>query len=209
MERHSKESGYDLVLDVRRLILLFALLIVVCGGFFLLGFIEGKRQVVQTSFREPATASAPTVLPEPPRTDASRAAEAPAKTLEDATRTQLNWYETVSDTAKSRATEKNTPAAPAPTVRPAGSKPQAPALAPKPSAGVTYSCQVGAFSQRKEAEAKLSTVKRLGHIAFIEATQSKKGYFLLKVGRFKTRAEAAEMQLRLKKDGIASFIKTN
>ncbi len=210
MERHSTQSGYDLVLDIRRLIIGFVILIVVCGAFFLLGFIEGKRQAVRASLSEPGT-SVPAVLPEPPKTDKSpaSAASGPGKTTEDKPQAQLDWYDTVSETSKTRTSAEKTPAAASPTVRSASKQPRASALSPKPSTRVTYSCQVGAFSQRKEAEIKLSSVKALGYSPFIEEPQSSKGYFLLKVGRFNTRAEAAEMQLRLKKDGIASFIKTS
>ncbi len=209
MERHSTQSGYDLVLDIRRLIIGFAILILVCGIFFLLGFVEGKRQAVQSSLREPGT-PAPTVLPEPPKEVQAPASSASAagKAADEKARTQLDWYDAVSETPKSRANGPKTPAAAAAAVR-SSPKPQASSVAPKSPTRSTYSCQVGAFSQRKEAEAKLSSVKARGYSPFIEAPQTSKGYYLLKVGRFNTRAEAAEMQLRLKKDGIASFIKTN
>ncbi len=209
MERHSTQSGYDLVLDIRRLIIGFAVLILVCGIFFLLGFVEGKRQAVQSSLRE-AGIPAPTVLPEPPKADLAAASPASGarKTTEDKAGAQLDWYDAVSETPKSKASEQKAPTAGTPAVR-SSPKPLAPSLAPKTSKRVTYSCQVGAFSQQKEAEAKLSSVKARGYSPFIEAPRSPKEYFLLKVGRFNTRAEAAEMQLRLKRDGIASFIKTN
>ena len=47
MDDQSAEPGFEFVLDNRKLIVVFLLLISFCGGFFVLGFMEGKRQGMQ------------------------------------------------------------------------------------------------------------------------------------------------------------------
>jgi len=44
MTDNEVESGFELVLDNRRLIATFAVFIVICGSFFVLGYSTGKRQ---------------------------------------------------------------------------------------------------------------------------------------------------------------------
>jgi cell division protein FtsN len=87
------------------------------------------------------------------------------------------------------------------------------ASASKPRAGaasnVTYSVQVGAFRQRREAEAKATALRERNYEYVIEPTEGAEPLFLLKVGRYESRAEAVAMGLRLKRDGFSTFIKTN
>ena len=52
MERYPAQPGYELVLDARRLIIACVLVIFVCGVFFVLGFVEGKRQILEASMTE-------------------------------------------------------------------------------------------------------------------------------------------------------------
>ena len=44
MIENETESGFELVLDNRRLIGAFVVFIVICGCFFVLGYATGKRQ---------------------------------------------------------------------------------------------------------------------------------------------------------------------
>ena len=211
MERNATQSGYELVLDARRLIVGFALLIFVCGAFFILGFVEGKRQAVQASLAQPG-APTPTVLPEPPKTDRGPASVAgvPGKAADRTSPDQLDWYDRVSEKRADQTALQQPPAAAA--ARPPGTvepKTKVTVAAPKAVPKALYSCQVGAFRLRKEAEAKAAALKSRGYDSFIEPPQTAGSYFLLKVGQFETHTEAAAMQLRLRKDGIATFIKTN
>jgi cell division protein FtsN len=57
-------------------------------------------------------------------------------------------------------------------------------------------------------EVKAQLLRSKGFDCRIEVPQSSEDLYLLKVGQFKSRAEAVEVQLRLKKNGIGSFIKT-
>ena len=216
MERHSSQAGYELVMDVRRLIIGFALLIVICGVFFILGFVEGKRQAVQTSLVQSGTPAA-TVLPEPPRAASTAPSQAPAppKAVPRTEPDQLDWYDKVQEEATDQTSRRQAPAEAASrnrteeAPRPAEPAPKPRAVGSKPVPKVIYSCQVGAFRQQKEAMGASASLKSRGYDPFIEAPQAGKGLLLLKVGRFDTRTEAAAMQLRLRKDGFSAFVTTN
>ena len=91
------DSGIEVVLDNRKLIVAFAVLISICGGFFVLGFIEGKRQGYQAGMQTAAETAAPVVsdsasMPAAQTADSasdSKIAEAEAE------KQPLNWYENI------------------------------------------------------------------------------------------------------------------
>ena len=206
MVDNSSDPGYELVLDNRRLIVAFIVLILICGCFFVVGFVEGKRQGYQAGSMT-ATESAARQIPEMPEEVASGAVPSESEATEvrkDEEKPQLNWYKKVRQE---------------PTSGTAGLAPEPPPAPPKetikraevpPPATVSgYTVQVGAFRQRQQAEVKEKELRSKGFDCRIEVPQSSEDLYLLKVGRFKSRADAAAMQLRLKKSGFNSFIKTN
>ena len=85
-------------------------------------------------------------------------------------------------------------------------KPQPPEARTGP---VTYAVQVGAFRNQSEPEVKARALRARGFDCRIDFPQSAGQLYLVKVGKFNARAEAVAMQLRLKKSGFTSFIKTN
>lgn len=196
MMSNDAESKRELVLDNRKLILVFAVFIAICGCFFVVGFVEGKRQ----GFQEKAlAASESTTVPAKPVEEPSPDVEPPP----------LDWYKSV------RGNENTMPAPvlePEPVAPVSETKPPAEVKkkSAAPAAGsVTYSVQVGAFRQLREVENKAKLLRSKGFECRTEEPQSPNDLYLLKVGMFKTRAEAVAMQLRLKKSGFPSFIKTN
>jgi len=212
MANNEAESGLELVLDNRKLIIAFTLLIAICGCFFVVGFIEGKRQGFQDG-NQTATETAPRPVAE----SAAPASEKPAKeeskpALQEAANQPLDWYKNVNG----KEAQPATIASPAePVVAEKKTSPQAPPSraekhkASASSEAVVYSVQVGAFKQKHEMEVKAKILKEKGFECRTESPAEPGQYFLLKVGRFKTRAEATAMQLRLKREGITSFIKSN
>jgi len=229
MEHSPHDAGAQFVLDNRKLIVGFALLIVLCGTFFVIGFMEGKRQGIQRAKEQspvnaaaPSQGSLPAAMPE-------GSVGASTKGLEEkSVREQLEWYKSVnkreespsatpSRSAKaaeppSRTEDDEGGSAPGKAKR--GSSVAKTQVAPKPrpaasSSMVTYSVQVGAFRQRHEAEAKAAALRDRNYAYVIEPTGGTEPLFLLKVGRYESRAEAVATQLRLKKDGFSTFIKTN
>jgi cell division protein FtsN len=229
MAEREADSGIELVLDNRKFIIAFVVLIAICGCFFVLGFIEGKRQGLQEG-AQAAVVSPPVTSPDESQTTAAKpvdsgASATPAK--EDAGEQQLSWYknanrrdgepEVTPKTSESGPAKKA--AAPAPVSKPAvesagksaGVATARPAPQEKPAVAgpVTYSVQVGAFRVRREAENKAKALKAKGFDCRIEVPRSPDALYLLKVGKFSSRAEAVSMQLSLKKSGFNSFIKTN
>ena len=223
MVERNAESGHELVLDNWKLVIAFAVLIAVCGTFFVLGFIAGKRQGYQEG-AQTAAESIDTTAPaevQAPKQAAGGGAAIPA---DEKPQDQQLWYKNVNrgegepevlpeNTGDAAANVKD--AAPA-----AGAAKETKSMVPKPAAPkagkpkaqagpVTYSVQVGAFRVRREAEAKAKTLQGQGYESRIEVPQSPDGLYLLKVGTFTSRADAVAMQLRLKKSGFYSFVKTN
>ncbi len=212
MDNHSGDSGPQLVLDNRKLVIAFALLIVICGSFFVIGFMEGKRQGVQR-----ASQSLPVTPAQGVDADAMQTAARPATSLpapkevgEKAIRESLDWYSSVNkrgnEPVKGLAAPKTPGSAPAPASGAAESRAKAPGV--EPAARVTYAVQVGAFRQRKEAEIKAALLKARKYQYVIEPSGGADQLFLLKVGKFSSRADAVAMQNRLRKDGFKTFIKT-
>jgi cell division protein FtsN len=214
MVDYSSDPGYELVLDNRRLIIAFVVLILICGCFFVVGFVEGKRQGYQAGSQTAAESSADQFPDTPKETEAIEAAGANPETppvKEDAERQQLSWYKNVSGQEQKREiTRPTAEPPPAPQKEPTKSAAVSPAsTVPATAAASGYTVQVGAFRQRQQVEAKAKELRSKGYDCRIEVPQSSEDLYLLKVGRFKSRAEAAAMQLQLKKSGFSSFIKTN
>ncbi len=211
MDNQNSESGIELVLDNPKLVLLFALFIAICGGFFVLGFIEGKRQGLQ----EGSLASAG---------GASQATYDGGGTSQSSDSALLNQM--VAEAQQDLVGDKDGPAGetePAEAIKESrppedartSSSPTEPTgkLESKEdsvfSAPTAYSVQVGAFRQREDAEKQARLIRSKGYDCRIEPPGPPQQLYLLKVGRFKTRAEAVAMQLRLKQSGFATFIKTD
>jgi cell division protein FtsN len=220
MVDHDAESGRELVLDNRKLIIAFVVLIAICGCFFVVGFIEGKRQGFQEgnqTVAETAHKANPALIqaqaPKLAKADGG-APVAGAAAKEGSVEQQLNWQRVVTtgetqDTSLAakgvkepvKETEKK-PAAESD----GKTKPQANDTHSEP---VTYSVQIGAFRVRHEAESKAKMLRAKGYECRVEEPQSPEDLYLLKVGKYKSRAEAAAMQIRLKKSEPKSYVKTN
>jgi cell division protein FtsN len=242
MVEREVESGRELVLDNRKLLVIFLVFFAICGVFFVWGFREGKRQGIQQGEQIAAetarkVSSADTQAPATkPLADASAI---PPK--ENAGEQQLNWMENVkrkegapeiahqttaggtvgavkdsvltTKTEKAPIKEQKVEPVAEPTKKPiaetiAAPKPQKTADV-LPSSSIIYSVQVGAFRVKKEVESKAKALRAQKYDCRIEEPQSPEGLYLLKVGNYKTRAEATVMMNRLKKSGIKSIIKTN
>jgi cell division protein FtsN len=225
MNQTGADSGNEFVLDNRKLIITFLVLVFVCGAFFVIGFMEGKRQAVPTRVeRNPSDSIAGTGAEArgPDTKAAGRPTE--SKPIEDQSgRAQLDWYRNTqgkesgtqkpSEAAKAAKTVKSKPIPPA--KKPAVSQPQVTKQTPiteagsmVPAANVTYTVQVGAFKQRQEADIRAAALKAKGYVCVIDFKPIEQLY-LVKVGKFDTRADAKAVQLQLSKNGFSSFIKVN
>jgi len=202
MDNRSSDSNLEFVLDNRGLIVTFALLILICGVFFVLGFMEGKRQ----------GAAAAKISAEVKSSDLERSPgeiPAPKSTANPGLQTskeQLDWYSSVNK----RGQESARLEPPKTAASPAHSQPDTRKVAMTASSRATYTVQVGAFRKREDAEKKAEMLKAKGYEFVIEApVEPGQPLYLLKVGKCNARAEAVAIALRLQKDGFSTFIKTN
>jgi cell division protein FtsN len=224
MDRQPVEPGFEFVLDNRKLIVIFALLMAVCAGFFVFGFVEGKRQAVQSEVQKapaaPSAVESPTT-PAPASAEGNKVPSNPAPAVaEPPIRDQLEWYKNVKDrpesaakrkepAARAKAAKKDEPASTTGTARPETktSLPADSSVGVSPASKATYSVQVAAYSQRRDAEAQAVKLKSKGYEFTIEPSGTQKNPYQVKVGRFDSRAEAEAMERRLKRDGFATLIK--
>ena len=105
------------------------------------------------------------------------------------------------------AKEAKVEAAPAKAVKkPAVAKP------PKRKGPRMYSVQIGAFKNRKDAEAVQQKFKGKGYSAYLLRTKTKdrKTVYKVRIGKFKKKKDAELLALKLKKiEGTAAFITRN
>jgi cell division protein FtsN len=221
MEQRSADPGAELVLDNRKLILGFVLLVAMCGACFVIGFMEGKRQAVQAKIESIApmpaaagsgTASSTPASPPPAASVTTNAAK------DKNARDQLDWYKNVQRGESGVPKTPPKPEAVSPTQAPeqkdANSAPPKNTALPGPEPAVpagkvTYSVQVGAFRQLKEAETAAAGVRGKGFECAIESPSTTNTFYLVKVGPFKTRADAVAMKNKLSKAGFSCYIKFN
>ncbi len=221
MASHDAESGFELVLDNRKLMVVFAVLIAFCGCFFLVGYHLGKGQKSQEEAQNPAFNVQQKMNPEPSQAQASMpSTQRPAGATEEtkpaeeaASDQRLDWYRNVS--RPESAPGKAPPAASSrPEAKTAASAPPLVSGQEKPktraSAGsATYSVQVGAFRDKSQLDARAKMLQAKGFEYWIEQPQAPGQFYFLKVGRFPSRAEAVAMRHRLEQSGFSSFVKAN
>jgi len=215
MTNDASESGLEVVLDNRKLVIGFVLLLFICGCFFVIGFIEGKRQGFQEGSQPVAEATPKATVGESQAPIAAPTASNPeaAKPAKEKAEEQLDWYKSVNRKEGEREKTLQPPAAESSKPKPAVSrtpaeKPKAKVEPPK-SAAVIYTVQVGAFRHKHELDVRAQELRSKGFEYREEPPQNPEDLYLLKVGTFHSRAEAAAMQLRLKTSGFPCFIKTD
>ncbi len=205
MDDRASESGMNFVVDNRKIIIAFALLIALCGCFFVIGFVEGKRQGAQVGSRISGD-----------QRDLRAASGEQGKKAPDekSTKAQLDWYKSINDkgAAGSKPEEKKTSASTKAAETPkqpqaSSARPAAAAQSATPPAKTIYSVQCGVFKDRGKAEAAANTLKSKGYQSYIESSTA--GIYALRVGRYESRAEAVAMRNRLKQDGFDAFLKAN
>ncbi|MEJ2111357.1 MAG: SPOR domain-containing protein [Acidobacteriota bacterium] len=197
MTENEMESGFELVLDNRRLIGAFVVFIVICGCFFVLGYATGKRQ------GEIAAVGSLTDRGESAFVPSSGSEDAISEDLsnnESESQEDLDWYQNIN-----RRGNDETDIPP-----PRKSTSAAKSSVPVAAGPVTYSVQVGAFKARQQADSYATAIEAKGFKSRVEAPSASNAFYLVKVGNFKTREEANTKLLDLTKNGFTGgYVKTN
>ncbi len=201
MTNNEDGSGFELVLDNRKLIVAFLVLFAFCGGFFIEGYRFGTHHGIQEG-SQPAAESQFKTASDKAQVQTDKLAHpdaGPKSAKPDSADQPLDWYKQVS----SREAE---PTAKVPAPVPEKPVPEK----PKPhTESVTYSLQIGAFSQKAALDAAARSLQEKGFDYRIEPPEAEGQLYHLMVGKFHTRAEAAATKLRLQKKGFSAFIKSN
>jgi len=194
MTDNEMEPGFELELDNRKLIIAFAVLILVIGCFFVWGYMIGKRQgqlaAIAGSDSVAGSVADGTLSPKA-NTDNSIAKDSPPET-DEAQRNQT-WYQSVNK--KDEEPVEDQP------VRKSASKSSA--------VSETYSVQVGAFRGKQDADDRARDLRAKGFESRVIPPEPSGQFYRVKVGSFSTRAEAVDMEQRLKNNGFDCFVKKN
>lgn len=191
MTDNEMESGFELELDNRKLIIAFAVLILVIGCFFVWGYMIGKRQgqlAAITGSDSAAGSVADGTLSPKANTDNSIEEGSPPET-EEAQQNQ-GWFQSV---------KKGEEPAAAQPVRKSASKSSA--------VSETYSVQVGAFKKREEADDRVRDLRAKGFESRVFPPESSGEFYRVKIGKFSTRPEAVAMEQQLRNSGFDCFVK--
>lgn len=187
----------EIVVAGKHAYLLLASLLVLCFFIFVIGYLLGRRHGTEAAKQD---GSRP-VLQEraQPRQSPRLDAEAPVarKKEERDIRSQLRFQEEVIKPSPSPARI---------TVLKNNSNKDSPKQLP--AQGRTYSVQVSAFTQRAQGEALVADLRRRGYNAYLEPPAGPQDeYYRVKVGRMRSRQEAAALADRLRRDGFQVLIK--
>jgi cell division protein FtsN len=227
MDPRSTENVTEFVLDNRKLIVAFLMLAVVCGVFFAIGYMEGKRQVLpgmagQTIPSDPTASTA--TPPAGENTPATQSVAAKEENREEPVK--MDWYDTVQGAKTARpevpeTTSKKgqaleglraeTPPAATKSTKSAPSKPKPPATkstAATPPPKTVYTLQVGAFRRAGAAEEVAAKLKANGFSPTVDPPGSGSGLYVVKVGSYVTHSEASAIQLRIRKAGFDCILKS-
>lgn len=203
--------------SARYLILIFLVLVAMCGVFFSAGFIVGRNEGGLHSAPSTEVVNTPGTVPpafNPPPDGAPQDGSAGHDAANSAPDTVVippsgaganstPPAEKPADTAREEPTAKEAPPAPVSTLAPAS----APAVG---ELGQGITLQVVASHTRQDAEKVAAVLTDKGYAAFVltpEAAHLNDNLFRVLVGPFSTRADADKARDKLKADGFKPFVR--
>lgn len=196
------DGEYELVLENRQVLTIFFVAVVLCGVFFGLGYVVGKNTVGYV----PATeASSGATEGKKSALDKSSAAEKKEESAPPTTDlTAQKDLQDKSAPAKLESKPEPAPAATAPATTPApkpavASETSTPRPAPAAATQTVISLQVAALSNKGDADALVTTLKKKNIQAFVNSDGH---LFRVQVGPFASAREAEDMKVRLEQEGF-------
>lgn len=196
LARMADPQDTEITLGTGKMLVLFFGLVVMCSGFFALGFKLGKGSVTGADLPSPSAATS--------ASNAAKPAGKPATNPSD-----LTFYKSVGqDTPPAQLTPPENTAAktadkPAEAASPATSAPADTAAAP--ANGTSYFVQVAAVSKQEDAEALVDALKKKQYAAFTTPVGDK--LFRIQVGPFNDIKDAEAMRAKLVGDGYNPILK--
>jgi cell division septation protein DedD len=196
--------------SARYLVLIFLVLVAMCGVFFSAGFIVGRNERSLHSAPPTEVVTTPGVVPPtvnpPPDTTAAAPGTNPAAPN---TVPESEVIPPGPEAAPGPAVGKPPEAAPpAPQPTPKADQPE---TAPPPAdMGKGITLQVLAMHTKQDAESVVTVLKGKGYPVFLltpENAHADDSLYRVLVGPFKTRDEAEKARDRLKDDGFKPFIR--
>jgi DedD protein len=196
------QQDTEITLGTGRMLALFFVLVLVCAGFFAIGFSLGRKaavvgpgNVLAAQNQSPATVVRP---------GAGKNNQQPTPTSND-----FSFYKAVEQkTADGQPPTKQASVSPATTATPDASNTPAPdSTTPAPPATNGYYVQVAAVSRQEDADALVEALKKKQYPAFIANNAAGDKFFHVQVGPFPDIKDAELMRGRLTGDGYNPILK--
>ncbi len=207
----------ELTLGSTTLLLIFFGLVLLCGLCFGLGYAMGRRGTQETAAALPAASVAQAAPPsQSGRPKPSADAQAPAAAAQpDAATDQQEPAEAGDAAQSSAAASASVSSAGSPQVKPALGSAINPVKATQPAALVVTPApipapgalmvQIAAVSQQEDADVLMSALRRRGY-AVAARREPLDGLIHVRIGPFKTRAEADGWRQKLLNDGYNAIV---
>lgn len=191
----------EITLGNGRLLGLFFGLVVLCGVFFVMGYMLGKNSAPGNTLLTDSSAGASGEGAVKPGAIQSVAVPTPAPAPAPVAQ-QQSTPETAEETApEPEAAPEPEPARPA--VRP--SKPAEPVRTASPAAG-SFIVQVAAVSKQQDADALAAALRRKKY-AVVVSNKTGDGFFHIQIGPFGDAKQAESVRSRLLSDGYNPILK--
>lgn len=197
----------EISLGTGKLLLLFFGLVVVCGGFFGIGYVIGKNSA--SPQQTISDSGVTTTSSNGQKPSSALGSNAPVVKVQDATQqpSAAPFYDSVGD---KNVTPKLEPAATTPTPAVSDQKTTpAPELAKNPTAapGTGYIVQVAAVSKQQDADTLVSALRKKQYPVFVTTNPPTDKLFHVQAGPFADVKEAEAVKTRLINDGYSPILK--
>jgi DedD protein len=211
------QDDTEISLGAGKLLLLFFGLIILCGGFFGVGYMIGKNAGTPQAAASDAGPSA--VPPNTAKPSSAIARETtPTKSQDCATPGNCDqqpsdsqpFYDSVGQKNVSSKLEPATPA-PAPAaaagVQKTTAPPEVAKIAAATATGTTYIVQVAAVSKQQDADTLVSALRKKQYPVFVTSNPPADKLFHVQAGPFMDVKEAESVKARLINDGYSPILK--
>lgn len=203
----SPNRQLEFVLESRQLLLVFFVIVALCGVFFSLGYIVGRNTLSESIPTAQATteasAAADKPSPMPPASYLNRPEAGTAASPDSsAPGTDLSFYQSAEKPAESAPAPLES--SETPTGQPASPPPEVQSTLPAPPPGILV--QVSALTRREDAETLVQFLKEKKLPVMVTAGAND-ALFHVVVGPYQDEKEAQRVRALLEQDGFRPILK--